>query len=189
MGPRDGIEARLRHAFGLPLGDIEEAIAAACRDDVFDRATVEAIAAANRAWGTATGLNTCDVIAAWLAGDGAARAARLADLSGIVLKKDGESRSISAGLVKADSAYSDQASRLVECCRALLAMRATGGLVALFAAGLRAGQTFARAYAEAKRAQGVVDFDDLIAHAETLLLTHGMGDWVDRKSTRLNSSH
>src|SRR3546814_7718230 len=92
MGPRDGIEARLRHAFGLPLGDIEEAIAAACRDDVFDRATVEAIAAANRAWGTATGLNTCDVIAAWLAGDGAARAARLADLSGIVLKKDGESR-------------------------------------------------------------------------------------------------
>src|SRR3546814_12381602 len=130
MGPRDGIEARLRHAFGLPLGDIEEAIAAACRDDVFDRATVEAIAAANRAWGTATGLNTCDVIAAWLAGDGAARAARLADLSGIVLQKDGESRSLSAGLVKAYSAYSDQASRLLEFVGSLLAMqigRACGG--------------------------------------------------------------
>src|SRR3546814_14139472 len=65
MGPRDGIEARLRHAFGLPLGDIEEAIAAACREHVFDRATVEAIAAANRHWGTATGLNTSDVIAPW----------------------------------------------------------------------------------------------------------------------------
>src|SRR3546814_1739715 len=127
MGPRDGREARLRHAFGLPLGDIEEAIAAACRDDVFDRATVEAIAAAYRAWGTATGLNTCDVIAAWLAGDGAARAARLADLSGIVLKKDGESRSISAGLVKAASASSVPASRPLDCFPSLLALRAQGG--------------------------------------------------------------
>src|SRR3546814_3264992 len=114
----------------------------------------------------------------WLAVEGAALASLRDDLSGIVRKKDGESRSISAGLVKADSAYSDQASRLVECCRALLAMRATGGLVELFAAGLRAGQTFARAYADAKRAQGVVDFDDLIAHAATFFLPHGMGAWV-----------
>src|SRR3546814_11801517 len=50
MGPRDGIEARLRHAFGLPLRDIEEPIAAACRVDVFDRPPVASIPAANRAW-------------------------------------------------------------------------------------------------------------------------------------------
>src|SRR3546814_19608807 len=68
-------------------------------------------------------------------------------------------------------------------------MRATGGLVALFAAGLRAGQTFARASAEAKRAQGVVDFDDRIAHAETLLLTHGMGDWVRYKLDQATDHH
>src|SRR3546814_11762586 len=94
MGPRDGIEARLRHAFGLPLGDIEEAIAAACRDDVFDPATVEAIAAAYRAWGTATGLNTCDVLAAWLPGAGAAPPARRADLPDILLKQAGATRPI-----------------------------------------------------------------------------------------------
>src|SRR3546814_20062099 len=120
----------------------------------------------------------------WLAVEGAALASLRDDLSGIVRKKDGESRSISAGLVKADSAYSDQASRLVECCRALLAMRATGGLVALFDAGLRAGQTFARASADAKRAQGVVDFDDLIAHAQPLLPPHGMGTWVRHQLTQ-----
>ena len=51
LGPRQGIEARLRIGFGLPLGDIEEALAAACGDDAFDRATVDAIAAANRSWG------------------------------------------------------------------------------------------------------------------------------------------
>jgi ATP-dependent helicase/nuclease subunit A len=181
LGPRDGVEARLRHAFGLPLGDMEEAIAAACCDDVFDRATVEAIAAANRTWGTSTGLNCCDVIGAWLAADGPSRAATLPDLAGVVLKKDGEPRSITSGLLKAEPAYADHAARLVECCRALLTMRAAAGLVALFAAGLRAGQTFARAYGEAKRAQGVVDFDDLIARAEALLLTSGMGDWVRYK--------
>ena len=49
------------------------------------------------------------------------------------------------------------------------------------AAGLRAGQAFALAYADAKRAHGVVDFDDLIAGAERLLLTPGMGDWVRYK--------
>ncbi len=181
LGPREGVEARLRHAFGLPLGDIDEAIAAACGDEVFDRATVEAIAAANRAWATSTGLNCCDVIAAWLAGDGEGRAAGLADLAAIVLKKDGEPRSISAGLLKADPDYADHAARLVECCRALLAMRAAAGLVALFASGLRVGQAFARAYGEAKRAQGVVDFDDLIRTAERLLLEPGMGDWVRYK--------
>ncbi|PWG01295.1 double-strand break repair helicase AddA [Sphingosinicella humi] len=181
LGPREGVEARLRHVFALPLGDIDEAIATACGDDVFDRKTVDAIAAANRAWGTSTGLNCCDVISGWLSGDGAGRAAGLADLAAIVIKKDGEPRSISAGLLKADPDYADHAARLVECCRALLAMRAAAGLVALFAAGLRAGQTFARAYGEAKRAQGVVDFDDLIRTAERLLLEPGMGDWVRYK--------
>src|SRR4051812_37152542 len=38
LGPRQGIEARLRHGFGLPLGDIGEAVARECADDVFDLA-------------------------------------------------------------------------------------------------------------------------------------------------------
>ena len=57
-------------------------------------------------------------------------------------------------------------------------MQKLAGLVASLAAGLRAGQTFADAYGRAKRAAGVVDFDDLIRWAETLLLQPGMGDWV-----------
>ena len=49
-------------------GTVEEAIAGECCDDLFDIATLEKIAAANRAWGTSTGLSCCDVIAAWMAG-------------------------------------------------------------------------------------------------------------------------
>ena len=54
LGPREGIEACLRRAFGLPAGDIDEIVAAACRDGEFDTGLLERIAAANRAWGTAT---------------------------------------------------------------------------------------------------------------------------------------
>ena len=60
-------------------------------------------------------------------------------------------------------------------------MRALAGMVAALAAGLRAGQSFALAYGDAKRAAGVVDFDDLIRWAERLLLEPGMGDWVRYK--------
>ena len=181
LGPREGIEARLRRAFGIPAGDIEQAIAEACCDEAFDIQTLAKINAANKAWGSATGLNCCDLIAAWQAGEGAHRAATLSTIAEIVLKKDGEPRSITAGLLKADPDYAEHAARLVECCRRLLTMRKVAKLTELLAAGLRAGQGFALAYADAKRAHGVVDFDDLIRWAEELLLTPGMGDWVRYK--------
>ncbi len=181
LGFREGIEARLRQAFGLPVGDIEEAIESACCDEVFDLETLRRIAAANRGWGTKTGLDCCDVIAAWQGGDRTHRAGSLPMLAAIVLKKDGEPRSITAGLLKADPDYAGHAARLSECCQRLLTMRRVAALIAQLAAGLRAGQSFALAYGEAKRAHGVVDFDDLIAGAEALLLTPGMGDWVRYK--------
>jgi ATP-dependent helicase/nuclease subunit A len=181
LGPREGIEARLRRAFGLPVGDIEAAIAAQCADDLFETEALGRIAAANRAWGTKTGLDCCDVIAAWRAGEGAHRGAGLAGLAGLVLRKDGEPKAVTAGQLKADPDYERHAARLVECCRRLLEMRRTAGFVACLAAGLRAGQGFASSYAAAKRAAGVVDFDDLIRRTERLLLAPGMSDWVRYK--------
>jgi len=184
LGPREGVEARLRHAFALPLGDIEAAIAAACADAAFDLGTLRGIADANRAWGTATGLAACDVIASWLAMDAAARAAGLADIALVVRTKSGDPRKISTGLLKVATDYEALAERLGETCARLLAMRAAGHLVAALAAGLRAGQAFAAAYDAAKRAAGAVDFDDLIRRAEALLLEPGMGDWVRYKLDR-----
>jgi ATP-dependent helicase/nuclease subunit A len=181
IGPREGIMARLRHAFGLPLGNIEEAIAAGCCDDLFDVRSLDRIAAANRAWGTATGLACCDVIAAWQAGGPAERAAALESIAELVLTRSGDPRKPQAGLLKADPDYADQAERLIECCRRLLRMRKTAALVDGLAAGLRAGQSFAHTYSAAKRAAGAVDFDDLIRRAEELLLTPGIGEWVRYK--------
>jgi ATP-dependent helicase/nuclease subunit A len=184
LGSRQGIEARLRLGFGLPLGDIGEAIARECADDAFDLALLREIADGNRNWGTATGLQGCDAVAAWLARDGAGRAESLADLAGIVLTKSGDPRKVSTGLLKAAPDYEALAGRLAECCGRLLTLQGLAGLIAALAAGLRAGQAFARAYADAKSGTGAVDFDDLIARAEALLMTPGMGDWVRYKLDR-----
>jgi ATP-dependent helicase/nuclease subunit A len=181
LGPREGIEARLRRAFDIPSGDIEAEIASQCCDDIFDIRTLEKIVAANRAWETPTGLSCCDLVAAWQARPLAERGSTLDDLAGLVLTKSGDPRKPTAGILKADPDYPEHAARLIECCQRLLHMRKVAGLVEQLAAGLRAGQTFALAYGEAKRAHGVVDFDDLIRWAERLLLTPGMGEWVRYK--------
>ena len=181
LGPREGVEPRLRHLFGLPLGDVDEAIARQCGDEVFDVAALHALAAANRGWGTATGLAGCDAIAAWLARAGAARAAGLDDLAGLVLTKSGDPRKAATGLLKADPDYEAHAARLADCCRRLLTTRRVAAMLVPLAAGLRAGQSYALAYGAAKRAAGLVDFDDLIREAEALLITPGMGEWVRYK--------
>lgn len=179
LGGREAVEPRLRALFDLPLGDIDAAIAAECADDTFDLATLRAVADANRAWGTATGLSACDAIAAWLAsGD---RGQGLGDLARVVLTGKGEPRKVPAGLLRAAPDYEAAAARLAACCRRLLRMRVLASMVAALAAGLRAGQTFAAAYREAKRADGVADFDDLIRWAEQLLAEPGMGEWVRYK--------
>ena len=54
-------------------------------------------------------------------------------------------------------------------------------LAVIQAAGLRAGQAFAKAYVRAKRAQGVADFNDLIAWTRRLFDQPGMGEWVRYK--------
>jgi ATP-dependent helicase/nuclease subunit A len=182
LGPREGVEARLRHAFALPLGDIEAALAGQCAE--FDAGLVQPVAAANRAWGTATGLAAAGRIAGWLALDGADRLAALEDVAGVVLTRSGEPRKAATGLLKADPDYDAGAARLAEACTRLLTLRKTAAMVASLAAGLRAGQSFALAYGAAKRAEGVVDFDDLIREAERLLLTPGISEWVRYKLDR-----
>jgi ATP-dependent helicase/nuclease subunit A len=181
LGPREGIEARLRRAFDIPSGDIEAEIANQCCDDVFDIATLGKIVAANRAWGSSTGLSCCDAVAAWQARALAGRGETLDQLAGLVLTKSGDPRKITAGILKADPDYAEHAAKLIQCCQRLLHMRKVAKLVEQLAAGLRAGQTFALAYGEAKRAHGVVDFDDLIRWAEQLLLTPGISEWVRYK--------
>jgi ATP-dependent helicase/nuclease subunit A len=188
LGPREGIEARLRRVFDLPAGDIEEAIATACADDAFDIAALRRIGLLNGQWGTKGGLERADICAAWLAASPSARAEMLERLHSVWARGDGERRSFGKGQAPQDEDYAALAGSAFDCCARLLAMRRLALFIAAAAAGLRVGQSFAVAYSEAKRANGVVDFDDLIRWTEALLSEPGMGDWVRYKLDQ-NTDH
>jgi ATP-dependent helicase/nuclease subunit A len=181
LGPREAIEARLRHAFGIPLGSIEEAIEAECCDETFDLDTLRQIGLLNSRWGTKSGLERASLCEEWAAATPAERARLVDKLHLVWAKADGEVRSFGKGQAPQDEDYIELATSAFECCARLISLRKVARLVAQLAAGLRVGQTFAGAYAAAKRAHGVADFDDLIRWAEQLLLTDGMGDWVRYK--------
>jgi ATP-dependent helicase/nuclease subunit A len=181
----EGLPANLHdwlfQTLGLPEGDIEAAIAESCGDDAFDMAGLSRIAAANAAWGTATGIGFAERIGAWRAAGPAARADLLDDLKGVFLTGKDEPRKASAKQIAAEPAYADLAARLGERCAELLSLRVRAAYAGLLAQALHAGRAYASAYAEAKRHAGAVDFDDLIARAATLLVEPGMGDWIRYK--------
>jgi ATP-dependent helicase/nuclease subunit A len=188
LGPPELVEDRLRRAFGLPLGDIDEAIAGECCDDVFDVAALRRIGLLNSDWGTKSGVERASLCERWASAGPAERAGLLETLHSVWAKADGEIRSFAKGQAPQGETYIELATAAFECCSRLLRMRRLALLVAALAAGLRSGQVFAEAWTEAKRAHAMLDFDDLIRLAERLLLTPGMGEWVRYKLDQ-NTDH
>ena len=188
LGAPELVEDRLRRAFGLPLGDIDEAIAGECCDGIFDVEALRRIGLLNRGWATKSGLERASLCEQWASAGPAERAGLLDKLHMVWAKADGETRSFAKGQAPQDEDYVALATAAFECCARLLTMRKLAALVACLAAGLRAGQVYAEAWTAAKRAYAVLDFDDLIRLAERLLMTPGMGEWVRYKLDQ-NTDH
>ena len=184
LGTPASIEPKLRAAMGLPEGAVEDYLSAHCADDRFDCDLLQAIAAANRSWGTATGSKAADAVEQWLALDPAGRSAALPDLALVVFTGGGELRKVSPGQRGADPDYDRHVERLAQAVGDLLRIQSGARLAGDMAAGLRAGQAFAAAYTSAKRSAGVADFDDLIRWTRGLLGQPGMGEWVRYKLDR-----
>jgi len=178
------VEPALRSQLGLPEGSIEELLAARCHDDSFDCALLEALADAHRDWNTQTGHSIADDIEEWLSLTPQERCRQLDRLAKVVFTGNGDRRKIQAGLIKAEPDAQEHCDQLADEVAELLVLERKAELVAVQAAGLRAGAAFAAAYTKAKRSAGVADFDDLIRWTRTLLATPGMGEWVRYKLDR-----
>lgn len=184
LGPSEGIEPLIRRVMQLPEGSVDDYLARQCADDGFDCDLLRAVAAANRAWDTATGSKIVESIERWLALGPMGRSAALPELSLIVFTGKGELRKTQAGQLRADVDYDRHVERLAGSIGSLLEIQRASKLAAEMAAGLRAGQAFAEAYTKAKRAMGVADFNDLIEWTRELLKQPGIGDWVRYKLDR-----
>ena len=175
----------LRREVGLPQGeDIAAHVAHRCHDDVFDCDRLHALIEANRRWNTATAQKIIARIEAWLALGSEERCRQLPDFAhSTLLTGKGERRSIKS-LLKHWPEAQEECDELCEAVEELLSLLRRDALVTLQAAGLRAGARFAEAYAAAKRAGGLADFDDLIRWTRDLLAQPGIGEWVRFKLDR-----
>ncbi|MFD1611354.1 double-strand break repair helicase AddA [Sphingomonas tabacisoli] len=173
-----GIAPFVRRALEIPVEDIEAHIADQCGDALFDLASLEQVAAANRDWGTKGGIGRAETIGRWRALSPGERANALEELHSVWATAKGDPRSTKPGQAPQVDGYAELASRLHGRCKDLIELRVRARLADLFAAALEVGREYARAYAEAKRAAGVVDFDDLIRATVRLLGEPGMGEWI-----------
>jgi ATP-dependent helicase/nuclease subunit A len=184
FGAPASIEPLLRRVMDLPEESLDNYLAHHCGDDRFDCDLLRAIADANRRWATATGTKVVETVESWLAMDGGARAAALPELALIVFTGSGDLRKVTAGQRTADPDYDRHAERFAQAVGDLIRVQDGARLASDMAAGLRAGQAFAAAYASAKRAAGVADFSDLIEWTRKLLGKPGIGEWVRFKLDR-----
>ncbi|KZE16249.1 MULTISPECIES: double-strand break repair helicase AddA [Sphingomonas] len=173
-----GIQPFLRRALDLPSMPIDEMLAEACSDDEFDCDALERLAAANLAWGTATGKKTHGAIMDWLAASPVERAARVRDIRKIFFTAEDTLRKASAKLVAAEPDYDELAYAVGGRAGELIEEAARMGYADALADALEAGRAYADAYVRAKRRAGAVDFDDLIRETLNLLAQPGIGDWV-----------
>ena len=183
LGAPASIEPELRRMMNLPDTSVEDFLSHHCHEDRFDCDLLEGIAAANRSWGAQTGLGHAETIERWLTLTPIERAAALPELRKVV-RTEKDTPRVYAGQTKVEPQYEEHAGRLATLIGELLAVQNGVRLAADMAAGLRAGQAFAVAYARAKRSAGVADFNDLIAWTRQLLSTPGMGEWVRYKLDR-----
>jgi len=180
LGEASSIEPRLLSMIGVD-GDPDAEIARRLSDEVLDIDLFERLTQANRSWSTATGSKIVANLTAFLDAPLNARLDMLPAVGAKLVTKEGVPCKSVAKQVEAEPDYDSLVVAFARWLTDLKTLIRAIELSRIQAAGLRAGQAFARAYVHAKQAQGVSDFNDLIAWTRRLFMQPGMGEWVRYK--------
>ena len=171
---------RLEAALSIQKGATEETlIAGFCALGSGEEARLRAAAAA-LAGGSPSDLRHGAAIAGWLAA-GERRDRILDDYAGVFLTAKGEVRKILITREAARSAGCDACEILAAEAERVKSFRNAQTAAALADAScalIRLGGALIEAYAERKRAQGVLDYDDLVTLTLNLLRRPGIAPWV-----------
>ena len=181
LGEPDAIEPLLLGLIGLDPGDPRKSLEERFSDSAIDRQLFERLIAANRIWGGKKAMVIVANLTAYLTASAGGRMEMLGEIGRNIVKADGELCKVSPSQLAADPDYEELAGEFAGWWVELKTLAAAANVAKVQAAGLRAGQAFARAYVRAKRAAGVADFNDLIAWTRRLFATPGMGEWVRYK--------
>ncbi len=176
LPPGDGLDAFVRRELCDGIDDVDGWLRARVAAVALIDPDLDALVAYNARWGTKTGAERKKIISDWRAKSLGDQILGLAELEAAWLTK---ARTIYKTPAKDD--YAALCEALHRWCDPLVTMQARARQAAEFALLLSVGREFARAYDDAKRAGGLVDYDDLIRLTVTLLETPGVGEWIGWK--------
>lgn len=173
----DDPAAVLRRMLGLGEGPVAAALAPIVADGGALAALLCDAAAANRRWNTPSGIACAETIGEWLASDVASRVATIESVHGLFVTKVGEPRS-ARYIIKVAPDYAEIRDAAAQLTTRIVDALALAELAEQLGAMLYAAARYADAWHEAKRREGVAEFDDLIARTIHLLGTPGIADWI-----------
>ncbi len=165
---------------GLASDADEAGLAAMCGEGSFDTEALRAALDGYRGWSAATATSAVQAIGEWLSSTQSARYAGLDALEEALFYKNGNARLPKS----ADPAFIAASERVGTAIAAIRDQQRVLALAEFLAPQLEAGRRFALLWDEAKRREGLVDFDDLIRRAASLLSHKAMADWIRYKLDR-----
>ncbi|NQV94411.1 MAG: double-strand break repair helicase AddA [Sphingomonadales bacterium] len=177
-----GVLPFVRGLLALPIeGDAETWLADRCTDEAIDLRSIKILRDAMAEFGGKQEKERQLAIRLWLTLNSQERAAALPDVYLAWSTKKDEPRVPTKGLLKALPDYDFIAGSLLKWSSGLLEKAALFEYADLFAGALEAGRAFYYRYRDAKKLQGVVDFDDMIRMTASLLQKSDMAAWIRYK--------
>jgi ATP-dependent helicase/nuclease subunit A len=174
---------RVNALLGLASDEAEDGLAERCCDGAFPRDALELVLAANTAWGSKSGLETARFVGDWLTASPGERLASLDGFFGTVFTKEGGPKFL-ANLLKFETSYEEATTDIAAALNAIREQQLLIALADFLAPQLEVGRKFALLWEDAKAREGLVDFDDLIRRAATLLSDRDMAAWIRYKLDR-----
>jgi len=180
---QEPMRPHLMRLLGLRSDSDESDLAALCADEQFDTVSLRRCMEINASWKAKTGQDNASVIADWLGCDALVRSRGIDGLYDVFHTKSGDLRA-SASQQKIDADYPHYAEKVAQSLARVRELAAMLSLAERLVPALRLARAFALAWEEAKKREGLIDFDDQIRLAADLLADPGVGQWIGYKLDR-----
>jgi len=182
-GWQEPMRGHVERLLGLPDRADESHVAALCGDDRFNTLALRRCMAINQSWKAKTGQDNATVIGDWLGCSPLVRSRGINELYEVFHTKKGGYRA-STSQEKIDPDYPNYVEQVAA---SLLEVREFQSMLALaewLVPALRLGRAFALAWDDAKKREGLIDFDDQIRSAAALLTNSEYAQWIGYKLDR-----
>ena len=182
-GWQEPLRGHVERLLGLPPGSQEVHVAALCGDETFAAEALRCCLSAYGQWNGIKGQAGRAIIGDWLSAEPGARLTALDALYKVLFTQKDTVKD-QKSLEKFEEAFGEAAEAVLHCMLRVREMRALLGLADRLVPALRLGRAFAFAWDEAKRREGLIDFDDQIRTAAALLTNSDYAQWIGYKLDR-----